>query len=181
MCILPRSGFVQQSHQGDGKKHRALCDTLCTIDNMSYLTRPIKFEKEAPSAEEIAEYIEEKSSQKVVITKGEFRGHYTVTLEKYPKDKLEFAREKNSIVIHGYAEAAPALCEILYTCLVMLGGKALPNIKLLKLPVSEKDIENINNGTREKIRTFGNYIWFYIISGILLVIGFVSILIMWVL
>jgi hypothetical protein len=26
--FLPRSGLVQQAHQGDGKKRRALCETL---------------------------------------------------------------------------------------------------------------------------------------------------------
>ncbi len=148
---------------------------------MAFQIRQIEFETEVPSLDKISKFIEEKCSQNIVISEREFKGQYSVTFDKYPNDILDFKKEYHKIVIYGDAGAAPALFELFYTCLVLLGGKVLPNIELLKLPISDKDIEEINDKTRKEIKQFGSYIWLYLLVSLFLFGGLIYLVFSWVL
>ena len=148
---------------------------------MAYQIRPIEFKNEAPDMDMMSIYVEEKSSQKICISEGEFKGQYSVALDKYPNDKLDLKREKQSIVISGDAGTAPALFEILYTCMISFGGKAEPNVKLLTLPISDQEVEGLNNRVRKELRKFGNYIWFFLFLSLFLICGSVYLIFSWLL
>ena len=136
---------------------------------MTYLIRPIKFEKKVPSIDTISEFIEENSSQKIVLSTQEFENQYSAILVKYPEDVLYFEIEENEIVIFGDAYNAPALCEILYTTLVLLGGNPSSNIPLLEFPISDTEIKNLNSKIRKDINAFALIFWLFVI--IVLIFG----------
>jgi len=138
---------------------------------MTYLIRPINFEKEVPSIDTISEFIKENSSQEVVLSTTEFENQYSAILVKYPEEILYFQIEENEIVISGDAYNAPALCEILYTTLILLGGNSPLNIPLLKFPISDTEIKNITSKVRKDIHAFGLIFWLFVIITIVLIFG----------
>jgi hypothetical protein len=138
---------------------------------MSYLIRPIKFEKEVPSIDTISEFVKKNSSQEIVFSTEEFKNQYSAILVKYPEDVLYFKINENEIVISGDAYNAPALCEILYTTLRLLGGNSPSNIPLLEFPISDIEIRNINSKVRKDISALGLIFWFFVIVTIVLIFG----------
>lgn len=146
---------------------------------MSYQIRPVEFKDEVPSNDEIKHFIETNSTQNVVISKGEFRGQYKISFKDYCKDKLEFSRNETGIVISGYAEVAPAVCEIFYSSLISLGGLQKLELPLVEFPVSNEAIVKLNQSTRKTIANFGIFIWLYIFSVILVLGGLASCAVWW--
>jgi hypothetical protein len=131
----------------------------CIIENMSYQIRPVDFQNGIPDNDKIIEFIENNTSQRVTIKGLEFSGQYSVSFENYPKDELEFSRKDNNITIYGDAGAAPALFEIFYSSLVLLGGDQKHEIDLVNFPVSDEYIMQKNREMRSLLRKAGTYIW----------------------
>ena len=146
---------------------------------MSYQIRPIEFEGESPEIDRITQFVCDESSQKVVVTNREFSGQFSMYIEKYPNDVLSFSRNPQSIIISGDAGEAPALCEILYTCLLQLGGKSMSEIELLALPISDREIDELNNKVRKELRVFGIAVWFYILLAVVFLSGLAYLLVSW--
>ncbi len=139
---------------------------------MSYQIRPVDFQNGVPGNSEISEFIEGNSSQKVVIHRG-LAGQFSVYFKKYPKDVLAFSRKGNNITIAGDAGEAPALCEVFYSALVALGGDQKHQIDLVKFPVSDENIREMNKEMRSILRKFGILIWGLIL---LLMLGLGSVI-----
>ena len=148
---------------------------------MSYFIRVIDFTgKKVPSITTIAESFESNSSQKIVISRTEFKNQYLAKLVKYPEDVLNFTIKENEIVISGYAYSAPALFEIFYANLMLLGGKPLKELSILKFPISETEIERINTKVRKDISVFGLIFWLLIMVSLVLIIGVIYLFFSWV-
>ncbi len=146
---------------------------------MSYQIRPIDFHSGIgiPENDEIIEFIESNTSQKVIIQNQELGGQFLVYFEGYPKDVLEFSRKNNNITIYGDAGAAPALCEIFYSTLVSLGGNQKHEIELVNFPVSDDYIENKNREMRLLLRKIGIYVWAVILLFLIGIGGIIYMLI----
>jgi hypothetical protein len=146
---------------------------------MTYLIRPIAFETEVPSINEILNMVKENTSQEVFIKERELKDQYSISLSNFPNDLLNFQINKKEIVISGYPENAPALCEILYTVLIHLGGLQTSSLSLLELPITEKEINDLNSKARRNINAVGVFIWLYILAGIALFFGVIYLLFSW--
>ena len=143
---------------------------------MTYLIRPVTFEKEIPSIAVISNKVKESTLQEVIIAEShEFKGQYSIKLSQFP-DVLSFEIRKNKIIISGDACDAPALNRILYTVLVNLGGTPLPNLSLLKFPVSKNEIRYINAKARKDIHIFGLVFWLLTLTGIIIICALIYLL-----
>lgn len=146
---------------------------------MSYQIRPIEFKGEVPSNIEIKRFVEANSTQEVVITEKEFRGQYSIILKDYPQDRLEFSRSETGIVIAGYAESAPALCEIFYSSLISLGGLQKLELPLVEFPMSNSTIAKLNQSARKELAKFGIAIWLLMALFFLVPVGLISLVVLW--
>ncbi|MCG7910948.1 MAG: hypothetical protein JAY82_14375, partial [Candidatus Thiodiazotropha taylori] len=68
---------------------------------MSYQITPIDFKNGVPENEVICSFIESNTSQRVSIKNRHFPGQFSIYFESYPKDVLEFSKNKDDIVIYG--------------------------------------------------------------------------------
>lgn len=134
---------------------------------MSYQVRSIEFTDEVPSNADIVDFIESNSAQEVVTRERGIRGQYTIHFKRYPRDKLDFDISRNGIAIAGDAGAAPAVCEILYSCQISLGGIQKVELPLLEFPVSDVTITALNRSSRKTITKFAIVIWLIIALAVL--------------
>ena len=135
---------------------------------MTYQIRPVKFNGTPPTNVEIAEFIESNTNQTISIEMA--GGQYSIFFDGYPEDVLEFRRSGNEITIYGDAGAAPALCDILYSSLLVLGGSGVSD-SLIEFPVTDSKIESINLEARTTLRKYGATIWLVIILVLLAIAG----------
>ena len=124
---------------------------------MSLEISHIEFEETPPSIEEIVKYVSKVSSQVISAENQEdesegIQNQFFVYLKNQPGEQLELQINKNSIAVFHYVPAAPALFQILCTCLIRLGGKTSDKIGQVKLPISEKEIKEFDHGFKERVQ-----------------------------
>lgn len=152
---------------------------------MGFVASTTEFDESPPSVEEIVNFLESNSTQKVLVEEGLFPGQYAMAFADFRDDVQRFCVEGNRIVISGPPDAAPAVFKILEEALMSLGGRDPHNSKneSVSFPVTDADITRINEEYRALISAFAKRLWLWIygfsISILVVVAGLIYLIVRW--